>query len=186
MTRAMPLTLPNELLWAAAGGGAMLAFALAAPFVNRWRVRRHALRLEARRQRGHDRYHEELRSLEAWPPEGDTAFNARTVLGALAGAVLVALLAYAWARPDADRLEPLVGIAIATCGLAAALWQGFGIWREAQPDPRQQIISPAHHDHEARERRHALWGRIGSVVALAAVSFVIALSSAGDALELLR
>lgn len=186
MTSAMPFALSNELLWAAAGGGAMLAFVLAEPFITRWRVRRHALRLEARHRRGRDRYYEELRSLEAWPPEGHTAFNASTVLRALAGAALFALLAYAWARPDADRLEPLVALALAACGLAAALWQGFGIWRDAQPDPRQQIISPAHHDQDARERRNTLWGRIGSTVALAAGSFLIALFSARDGLELLR
>lgn len=186
MTRVMPLSLSNESLWAVAAGGATLAFVLTAPFVNRWRVRRHTLRLEARHRRGHDRFHEELRSLEAWPPKVDTAFNAGTVLRALVGALLIALLAYAWARPDSDRLEPLMAILVAACGLAAALWQGFGIWRDAQPDPRQQIISPRYHDREARESRNALWGRIGSTVALAAVSFLIALFSADEALELLR
>lgn len=186
MTAAMLLGMPREMLWAGVAGAAILAASFAAPLVTRWRMRRHALQVEARDRRGHDLYHEERRALEAWPPAGRVEFDAETVVRSLVAAAFATLAVYALLHANSRQLVPAVGLLGAACGLAAAIWQGFGIWRDAQPDSRAQIMSPAHHDAEARTRRNALWGRIGSTVGLAAGSFLIALVFAGDALELLR
>ena len=178
--------IPSDIVWAGAAGAATFAGALAAPFVHRWRMRRHALRLEARQHRGYDRYYEELRALEAWPPQGRSEFDARTILGALFAGGFLALVVYTWRRPDTEYLMQGLALALAAFGLVAAAWQGFCIWRDAQPDPRRQIMSPAAGDANARERRIELWRRVGSTVALAAGSFAMALLSADKALELLR
>jgi len=174
-----------DIVWAGAAGAVMFVGTLAAPFVHRWRMRRHALRLEARQHRGYDRYYEELRDLEAWPPQGRAAFDAKTILGALCAGGFLALVVYTWRRPDAEYLMQMLVLAVAAFGLVAAAWKGFCIWRDAQPDPRRQIMSPAPGDATARERRIELWRQVGSTAALAAGSFMMALLSADKALKLL-
>jgi len=176
---------PSDIFWAGAAGVVTFVGILAAPFLHRWRLARHARRLEARQHRGYDRYYEELRELETWVPQGRTALDARTILVAPLMAGWLGLGVYALLRPDAEHLMAVLTLAGATGGLIAAAWQGCRIWRDAQPDPRAQIISPARDDADARERRFALWRQITSTVVLAVGSFALAFASADRALKLL-
>ena len=186
MTRALALDMPQEAVWPTLIGAAVLLVALAEPVITRARLRLHAWRLSVRRRRGHDSYFEELRELEAWKPEGATVFSIRQVGTALLLALGGGAFAYVLFHPDSDMLMPQFTLAAATVAMAGALWQGFTIWRDAQPDPRAQIMSPAPGDAVERRRRTELWGRIGSTVGLAALSLVMAATSAGKAIELLR
>jgi hypothetical protein len=181
----MTSMLPSDIFWAGAAGVVTFVGILAAPFVHRWRLARHARRLEARQHRGYDRYYEELRELETWVPQGRTALDVRTILVAPLMAGWLGLLVYALLRPDAGQLTAVMTLVGAGGGLIAAVWQGYRIWRDAQPDPRAQIISPARDDADARERRIALWRHIASTVVLAVGSFALALPSADRAVKLL-
>jgi hypothetical protein len=175
----------SDIFWASAAGAVTFVGILMAPFLHRWRLARHARRLEARQHRGYDRYYEELRELETWVPQGRTALDVRTILGAPLMAGWLGLLVYALLRPDSDHLMAVLTLAGAVFGLIAAARQGCRIRRDAQPDPRAQIISPAHDDADERERRFALLRQIGSTIVLAVGSFALAFLSADRALKLL-
>jgi hypothetical protein len=94
---SLPLELASatvaDYLWSAAIGAAAAGVVLAVPLLNRWRMRRYAARVDARRRRGHDSYFEEARSLAAYPPEGPTtigiAWMLLAVLLGLAAALIV-------------------------------------------------------------------------------------------------
>jgi hypothetical protein len=186
VTRALALNIPQEAVWPTLIGAGLLLVALAEPVITRVRLRFHAYRLSARLRRGHDSYFEELRELQAWQPEGATAFS----IGLVGKAMLLALgggaYAYVLFHPNSDALVPPFMLAVAVVAMGGALWQGFTIWRDAQPDPRAQIMSPAPGDAAERDRRIALWGRIGRTVGLAALSLVAALAAGEKSLELLR
>ena len=176
---------PSDIFWAGAAGVFIFVGCLVAPFVNRSRLAYHARRLKARQHRGYDRHYEELRELEAWVPQGRTALDAKALLSALFIAGWLGLIVYAVLHPDADYLMSVMALVGAAFGLIAAVWQGYRIWRDARPDPRAQMISPTRGDAGERKRRVALWRQIGSTVALAVGSFLIALLSADRALKLL-
>lgn len=178
--------MPQEAVWPTLIGAGLLLVALAEPVITRVRLRFHAYRLSARLRRGHDSYFEELRELEAWKPEGATAFSLAQVGKALLLALGGGAYAYVLFHPDSDALMPSFMLAFAAIAIGGALWQGFTIWRDAQPDPRAQIMSPPRGDVAERNRRVALWGRIGRTVGLAALSLVMALSAGDKALELLQ
>jgi hypothetical protein len=68
-----------------AGLGALLICAGAVPLS--WAEKRHSAKLRARLERGHDRYHDELRALQAYSPK-----QRRLFLLGIGGALLAAAL----------------------------------------------------------------------------------------------
>lgn len=179
MTRALALDIPQEAVWPTLIGATLFLAALVEPVFTRVRLRFHAWRLSARLRRGHDSYFEELRELQEWEPQGATTFSIGLVGKALLIALGGAAFAYVLFRPDSDTLMPQFTLALAVVAMGSALWQGFTIWRDAQPDPRTQIMSPARGDAAEYERLRALRWRIGSAVGAAAFSLLAALVSVG-------
>jgi hypothetical protein len=151
-----------DMIWATAIGIAVLAAGLIAPFFHRWRFRRHARKLEARQHRGYDRYHEELRDLEAYPPQGIMAFNWKVALGAIAAALLVATYTVAFRHDDAGwfrGLDPLLKGGAGLIGGIAVLYR----WRKDHLEAQRHVAisSPT----EARDWFHGEQGqkRLGQV-----------------------
>ena len=102
---------PGDIGWALVIGVAALAAGMIAPCFNRWRLRHHARKLEARLLRGYDRYHEELRDLQAWPPQGAMAFDWKVASSAFVVALIAGAYTIAFRHDDADwfkGLDPLL------------------------------------------------------------------------------
>jgi hypothetical protein len=186
VTRALAIELSDDLMWVAAFGAGAFAATLTAPFVHRLRMRRHAARLAARAHRGYDRYYEELRELEAWPPQGRAAFDGKTVVAATLVAIWAGLFVYAWRRPEAEYLMSASMLVMAAAGLGRACWESIGIWRDAQADPRSTIMSPKRGDPVASAKVRTMWRRIGQTLSLAAISFMLAALSARSVLDMLK
>jgi len=139
---AAPALTPADMMWASATGIATLAVGLSAPFFHRWRFRRHARKLEARQHRGYDRYHEELRDLEAWPPQGIMAFNWKVALGALGVALLVAAYTIAFRHDDTDLfkgLDPLLKGGAGLIGGVGVLYR----WRKDHIEEQRHVAISA-------------------------------------------
>ena len=182
MTRVMVPGIPNEFVWPGIVGSGAFVLSLASPFLNRWHIRRHAARLEARGHRGYDRYYEELRELEAYPPEGHTAFDAQTVGAAALLAIWFGVATYT-IQSDNDDARALFEVLLAGLAFSAALVNALREWRARRGDPRTRPVFADRFTVEERAERWKLKARLVGSILLAAGLLAVTLWSSSRALE---
>ncbi|QIG78973.1 hypothetical protein [Stakelama tenebrarum] len=169
MSAAMPLGLAPNIFWPVAAGLGTAALMLSVPLF----ARRRQQRLAELRGGATQRYFEERRELEGYGGDADTGISAATVGQAiLAGLWVGGGAALVFNLPEA--LMPLVNLIFAVMVLPITAVQGWRTWREAQPDPRGMIMSPARHDTTARAERRKLAGKIAGTLATAVVPVFLA------------
>ncbi|WP_145960959.1 hypothetical protein [Sphingosinithalassobacter portus] len=171
----MILGIPSDIFWAGLAGLIAIMIVVAGPL----HARHRAARIAALRGGAAERYFQERRSLEAYSSDLETHWTPKLIRTALVTGLFVSgWTLLGWDLPD--PLLPLATLALAGFGFAAALRNAWRIWRDAQPDPRHVVISPAHHNVAARTEGRTLLARIAGVVAIGALTLALASFSMRD------